>query len=97
MSYHYHLTLFPVDILKKYDWGQFTTLTALDFKMKPMPLSSTKDAQLVISSSSFLYIHQNINATQKAEDKTMQVGFIGKSCLGDEECGGGTCFLEDPF
>jgi hypothetical protein len=87
----------PLDILKKYNWGQLTTLTALDSKMKPMPLSSTKDAQLVISSSSFLYIHQDINATPKVEEKIMQVGFVGKPCTGDEECGGGTCFLEEPF
>lgn len=87
----------PLDILKKYDWGQFTTLTTLDFKMKPMPLSCTKDAQLVISSSSFLYIHQDINATAKVEEKTMQIGFVGKPCTGDEVCGGGTCFLDEPF
>lgn len=87
----------PLDILKKYDWGQLTTLTTLDFKMKPMVLSSNKDAQLVVSSSSFLYIHQDINATPKAEEKTMQIGFVGKSCTRDDECGGGTCFLEEPF
>jgi len=87
----------PLEIMKKYNWGQFTTLRILDFKMKPMPISSTKDAQLVISASSFLYIHQDINATLKQEEKTMQVGFVGKSCTGSEECGGGTCFLEEPF
>ncbi len=87
----------PLNILKKYDWGEFTTLTVLDFKMKPMPISSNKNAQLIISSSSSLYIYQDINTTQKVKDKTMQVGFIGKSCIGDEECGGGTCFLEEPF
>lgn len=87
----------PLDIIKQYNWGQLTTLTALDFKMKAMPLSCTKDAQLVISASSSLYIHQDINATPKAEDKVMQVGFVGKSCTKNEECGGGTCFVEEPF
>ncbi|HFU74683.1 MAG TPA: hypothetical protein ENK66_00400 [Arcobacter sp.] len=87
----------PLELIKKYNWGQFTALTVLDSKMKPMLLSSTKDAQLVVSASSSLYIHQDINATLKQEEKTMQVGFVGKPCTGDGECGGGTCFLEEPF
>jgi len=89
--------LIPLSILKKYNWGQLTTLTLLDFKKKTMHLSSNKNAQLVVSSSAFLYIHQDINATLPMEDITMQIGFVGKSCTTDTECGGGTCFLEDPF